>query len=44
MLVFGGLWIWKAMECFKWDIMGHASMNTECIGAEGDLNFLMMFW
>ena len=33
-----GLWIWKDMECFKWDLMGHSSRNMENIGAEGDLN------
>ena len=33
-----GLWIWKATECFKWDLTGHPSRNMEDIGAEGDLN------
>jgi hypothetical protein len=49
--LFGGmwvlrLWIWKAMECFEWDSMGHPSRNMEDIGAEGDLNSgdLRMVW
>ena len=24
-----GLWIWKAVECFKWGLMGHPSRNME---------------
>ena len=26
----------KAMECFKWGLMGHPSRNMEDRGAEGD--------
>jgi hypothetical protein len=32
------LWIWKTVECFKWDLMDHPSRNMEDIGAEADLN------
>ena len=43
MLLFGrmwilALWIWKAVECFKWSLMGHPSRNMEDFVAEGDLN------
>jgi hypothetical protein len=43
MILFGGmwilgLWIWKAIECFKWDLMGHSSRNMEDIGTEDDVN------
>ena len=24
-----GLWIWKAMKCFKWGLMGQPSRNME---------------
>ena len=24
-----GLWIWKAVECFKWGLMGHPRKNME---------------
>jgi hypothetical protein len=24
-----GLWIWKAVECFKWGLMGYPSGNME---------------
>jgi hypothetical protein len=34
----GGLWIWKAVECFKWGLMGHPGRNMEDFVAEGDLN------
>ena len=51
-LIFGGMWIWgrwiwKAVECFKWGLMGHPSRNMENIGAEGDLNsrtLAQRFW
>ena len=33
-----GLWIWKAVECFKWGLVSHSSRNLEEIGAECDLN------
>ena len=33
-----GLWIWKAVECFKWGLMDHPSRNMEDFGAETDLN------
>lgn len=34
MFLFGGmwilgLWIWKAMESFKWDLLGYFSRNIE---------------
>ena len=32
------LWIWKAVGCFKWDVIGHPNRNMKDIGAEGDLN------
>jgi hypothetical protein len=43
MLLFGrmwilGLWIWKAVECFNWGLMGHTSRNTEDFVAESDFN------
>jgi hypothetical protein len=43
MLLFGrmwnlGLWIWKAVECFKWGLMGHPSRNMEDFVSESDLN------
>ena len=43
MILFGGmwilgLWIWKAMECFEWDLIGHPRRNMKDIRAEGDLN------
>ena len=34
------LWIWKAIECFKWDLMGHPSKNMENIDAQSDLNYV----
>ena len=33
-----GLWIRKAVECFKFCLMGHSSWSMEDIGAGGDLN------
>ena len=33
-----GLWIWKAMECFKWNLMGYPSKNMEDFVTESDLN------
>ena len=33
-----GLWIWKAVECFKWGLMGYPSRNMEDFVAESDLN------
>ena len=33
-----GLWIWKAVECFKWGLMGHPSRNMEDFVAGSDLN------
>ena len=43
MFLFGGMkilgvWIWKVIEVFKWDLMGHPSRNMEDLGAEHDLN------
>jgi hypothetical protein len=35
-----GLWIWNAVECFKWDLMGHPSSNMEDFVAGSLLNFL----
>ena len=33
-----GLWIWKAVECFKWGLMGHPSRNMEDFVAGSNLN------
>jgi hypothetical protein len=33
-----GLWIWKAVECFKWGLMGYPSKNMKDLVAEIDLN------
>jgi hypothetical protein len=33
-----GLWIWKAVECFKWALMGHPSRNMEDFVAGSNLN------
>ena len=33
-----GLWIWKAVECFKWGLMGHPSRNMKDFVAGSDLN------
>ena len=43
MLSFGrmwiwGLWIWKAVECFKWGLTGYPSRNMEDFATESDLN------
>ena len=43
MCLFGGmwilrLWIWKAVECFKWGLMDHPSRNMEDFVTESDLN------
>jgi hypothetical protein len=32
------LCIWKAVECFKWGLMGYTSRNTEDFVAESNLN------
>ena len=29
---------WKAVECFKWDLMGHPSRNKEDFVSGSDLN------
>jgi hypothetical protein len=33
-----GLWIWKAVECFKWGLVDYHSRNMEDFVTEGDLN------
>jgi hypothetical protein len=33
-----GLWIWNSVECFKWGLMGHPSMNVEDFVAGSNLN------
>jgi hypothetical protein len=33
-----GLRIWKAVECFKWGLMGYPSRNMEDFVTESDLN------
>jgi hypothetical protein len=33
-----GLWIWKAVECFKWGLMGQSSRNMEDFVAGSNLN------
>jgi hypothetical protein len=43
MLLFGrmwiwGLWIWNAVECFNWGLMGRPSKNIEDFVVEGSLN------
>ena len=43
MLLFGGkwilrVWIWKAMDHFKWGLRDHLSRNMESIGTKDDLN------
>jgi hypothetical protein len=45
MLLFGrmwilGLWIWKAVEYFKWGLMGYPSRNMEVVVAESDLKYV----
>jgi hypothetical protein len=47
MLLFGrmwilGLWIWKAVECFKWGLMGHPSRNMEDFVTVSDLNYVVL--
>ena len=32
------LWIWKAMECFKWGLMSHLSRKVEDFVPVSDLN------
>ena len=44
MFLFGGMWIWglciwKAMECFMKDLMGHPCRNIEDIGAKDGSNY-----
>ena len=43
MLLFGrvcifGLWIWKGVECFNWDLVAHPSRNMEDFVTQSDLN------
>ena len=41
MLLIGGMWIWglyKAVECFKWGLLGHKNRSMGNSDAEGDLN------
>jgi hypothetical protein len=43
MLLFGRmwiweLWIWKAVECFNWGLMGYPGWNMEDFVTESDLN------
>jgi hypothetical protein len=33
-----GLWIWNAVECFKWGLMDHSSRNMEDLVAGSNLN------
>jgi hypothetical protein len=33
-----GFWIWKAVECFKWGLMGYPSRNMEDFVTESDWN------
>ena len=33
-----GLCTWKAMECFKWGLMGHPSSNMKDLAAGSNLN------
>jgi hypothetical protein len=35
-----GFWIWKAVEYFKWSLMGHPSRNKEEFVAGSNLNFV----
>ena len=37
-----GLWIWKAVECFEWGLIGHLSRNMEDFVAGSDLNCIDM--
>jgi hypothetical protein len=34
-----GIWVWKAVECFKCGLMGHPRRNKEVFISESDLNF-----
>jgi hypothetical protein len=43
MILFGrmwiwGFWIWKAMKCFKWGLMGYPSRNMEDFVAVSDFS------
>jgi hypothetical protein len=43
LLLFGriwiwAVWIWKAMEYFKWGLIGYPSRNMEDFVTESDLN------
>jgi hypothetical protein len=33
------LWIWKAVECFKWGLMSHPSKNMKDFVAKSNLNY-----
>ena len=33
-----GLWIWEAMECFKWGLRSYPSRNMEDFVTESDSN------
>jgi hypothetical protein len=33
-----GLWIWKAVGCFKWSLMGYPGRTMEDFVTESDLN------
>jgi hypothetical protein len=37
-----GLWIWKAVESFKWVLMGSPSRNMKDFVAEIDLNCVVL--
>lgn len=37
-----GAWIRKAVECFKWGLLGHTSRTIEERGAEVDLNYVSL--
>jgi hypothetical protein len=44
MLLFGRMWIWRlwiwnAVECFKWGLMGYPRRNMEDFVADNDLNY-----
>jgi hypothetical protein len=32
-------WIWEAVECFKWGLVGYPSRNMEYFVTENNLNF-----
>jgi hypothetical protein len=45
MLLFGrmwvwGLWIWKAVGCFKWGLIAHPSRTVEDFATQSELNCL----